>query len=240
MHSLGYLRLISFLTVLLTLPLGLPVGASQGDSFATAKLIQKGTYHYVLPVGADHYFKIQLAPREWIFATLLSPQGSDFDLYLYGPNQLEMNRDRSSDQFNWVGGGKPENIVGGTYYIKVEHYSGPSGEYELWVGPTTIASGSHSQSICEEGRTYYVISGEAGWAAKIDMTQPPVQTLTSIYTIQMANPSHSLQDLAQNPNRSRSRSRKQGPTSSASNGTADQVVAPKSPCLSDRRSRFGS
>ena len=166
-------RAVLLFSTLLTFSYCVGMVGPQGSSFGTAETIQKGTFRYTLGRGQDHYFKVQLAPREWIFASLLSPIGSDFDLYLYDPSQQEVNHDTSTDQFNWVGGGKPEEIVGGTYYIKVKYYTGPGGEYELWVGPNVITSGSYRQSICEKGRTYYAIRGEAGWAAEIGMTQPP-------------------------------------------------------------------
>jgi len=172
MYTLRYLRLVAFLTVLLALPLYLPVGVSQGNSFATAELIQKGTYSFFLPQGADHYFKVQLATGERIYVTLESPAGSDYDLYLYGPSQAQVDSSISTTGFDWVGQA-PSEVVGGFYYIKVHYWDGPGGTYELVVGPTRISSGTQTLTMPENGRAFFEINAQNGWALELSMTQPP-------------------------------------------------------------------
>jgi len=148
-----------------------PPVAPQGSGFDSAQLIQKGTYHYTLPVDQDHYFKVQLLPRERIYVTLLSPEGADYDLYLYGPTRAELSSSMRTGRSDWVGRA-PEQVVGGIYYIKVEYWSGPSGTYELVVGPILITSGSYPSTIYEGGLAFYEIYGEAGWRMEITMSQP--------------------------------------------------------------------
>jgi len=175
MYSLRYLRLVAFLAVLLALPLGLPTGISQGNSFATAELIQKGIHHYVMPAGSDtstyQYFKISLAPGERIYVTIKCPAGADYDLYLYRPDQSQLDSSISTSEFDWVRA-TPSEVLGGIYYIAVRYWSGPTGTYELVVGPTRISSGTQTLTIPEDGRIFFEVNAQNGWAIEVTMTQP--------------------------------------------------------------------
>jgi hypothetical protein len=160
MYNLRCSRLAVFLSILLASASGISVGASQGSSFATAQLIEKGTYHYFLPLGANHYFKVQLSAGERIYVTLRCPSGADYDLYLYAPNQTQVDSSMSTTEFDWVAQA-PSEVVGGFYYIRVQYYSGPSGTYELVVGPTLISSGTQELTIGEDERAFFEVYGQS-------------------------------------------------------------------------------
>jgi len=166
---------IFILSIVLALSGFMPSAFPQGSSFDTALLLQKGVYHYTLAVGQDHYFKVQIQAHEPLLVTLLPPAGADYDLYLYTPDRALFNSGTSSELggFDWVGAGDPDDIAGGTYYIKVDHFAGVSGSYELVVGPVPITSGVLSLTIVEDGRAWYQFNGQVGWAVEINMTQPP-------------------------------------------------------------------
>jgi len=148
-----------------------PVVIPQGSSFATAQLIQKGTYHFALVQGADHYFKIQVATTDRLFVFLAYPIGSDYDLYIYDSSQTQVASSITTTSTDWIRLAWP--LVDTLYYIKVDYVDGPGGTYDLTVGPLVISSGTYPSTFYENGAELYEFHAEANWAVEINMTQPP-------------------------------------------------------------------
>jgi len=148
-----------------------PPVAPQGSNFDTAQLIQKGTHRFTLQVDQNHYFKIQLSTTDRLFVFLVCPTGADYDLYIYDSSRREVVKSTTTTLIDWIRMGWP--LADTLYYIRVKYYRGPSGTYELTVGPLLISSGTYSATFYEAGAAFYEIRAEAGWALEISMTQPP-------------------------------------------------------------------
>jgi hypothetical protein len=130
-------------------------GSDAGNTFSTALLIElpaDGEGYLDSYDTDDYYVFYYLSYGNTIFATLYSPEGADFDLYLYDPSHVLV---ASSTQ----GTGVADEIeysanTNGYYYLRVYRFSG-SGIYSLsiWTG----FGGSLLLENVENGSTTIVI-----------------------------------------------------------------------------------
>ena len=119
-------------------------GQDAGNSFDQALTISTGTGNgYVNATDTDDYYKINVEQGATISAALTPPSGSDFDLYLYSPNQARVDSSiLSGDQTDMI---QYDATSAGVYYIRVHRYSG-EGTYSLNVsvsGAGALAESAH-------------------------------------------------------------------------------------------------
>jgi putative cell wall-binding protein len=124
-----------------------PVGAWESASAATPLAASSGTITNTLNrlTDANDFMSRSFAAGERLEIGLTGAAGTDFDVYIYGPN--------AADPIAWADGTTyPERITldvttSGVYYIEVVSFSG-SGQYELtyatsltpdWIGTVRLA-----------------------------------------------------------------------------------------------------
>jgi hypothetical protein len=113
-------------------------GQDAGNSFAQALAIGAGSYTgFVDSTDTDDYYKVNLSSGQTIEVYLTPPSGSDFDLYLYDPNQTLLDSSTLSgsqtDTVSYVA------ITSGGYYVRVKRWSG-SGVYLFTVWLSSVAT----------------------------------------------------------------------------------------------------
>ena len=112
-------------------------GQDAGDSFAQALTIGAGSYvGFVDSTDINDYYKVNLSSGQTIDVSLMPPSGSDFDLYLYDPNQTLLDSSTLSgsqtDTVSYVA------TSSGDYYIRVKQWSG-SGVYSFTVWLSSVS-----------------------------------------------------------------------------------------------------
>jgi hypothetical protein len=113
-------------------------GQDAGNSFAQALAIGAGSYTgFVDSTDTDDYYKVNLSSGQTIEVYLTPPSGSDFDLYLYDPNQTLLD-------FSTLSGSQTDTvssvaITSGGYYVRVKRWSG-SGVYSFTVWLSSVAA----------------------------------------------------------------------------------------------------
>ncbi len=162
--------IICFFAVLVGWGLQHRVFAQAGTSFANAAVISAGTYTYIIPASANHFFKFEAARGQSVAITL-TMQNSDLNLYLYNDAQAVV---ASSAQANV---GFKEEIrylvkLSGYYFIRVENRLPIQDTYTLTFSPIapgatiqdalTILEGTYNYTIDSRGEHYYKISGRVG------------------------------------------------------------------------------
>jgi len=128
----GYTRYLNTIT---TEPIHLKFAQDVGNDFDQAKTITPGFYRgclggiHILDEG-DMYKIMVTPPNTFINLKMTSPLDSDFDLYVYNPNQqlyaASCTRINGHTEYVYF------NAYSGYWYIKADHYSG-NGIYNLTV-----------------------------------------------------------------------------------------------------------
>lgn len=190
-NTYGIWRKILLCLLAITLSIGglyWPAFGQPGTSFANATSISAGTYTYIIPSSANHFFKFE-ASRGQSIAITLTMQNSDLNLYLYNEAQAVV---ASSTQANI---GAKEEIrylikLSGYYYIRVENKLPIQDTYTLTFTPQspgatiqealTILEGTYNYTIDSRAEHYYKISCRIGQilTAKLTPTKQLDLTLT--------------------------------------------------------------
>jgi hypothetical protein len=120
-------------------------GQDAGNDSAQALMISAGTgTGYVNETDIDDYYRVQVGSAGvTISVSLVPPYNSDFDLYLYSPDQAQVD-------YSVLGGDQTDTVQydatsAGVYYILVHRYSG-EGTYSLNVsvsGAGALAESAH-------------------------------------------------------------------------------------------------
>jgi len=129
-----------------------PAGAIEVAANATAMGSGSGTVSNTLDRAADvnDYYKWTLSVDQRIEATLTASVGTDFDVYLYGPDGVTTLAWSNDSVY-------PEHLVwdvtqAGVYYIEVVSFSG-AGTYSL--GFSVAPTPAWSTTVRREGRDRY-------------------------------------------------------------------------------------
>lgn len=111
-------------------------GGDAGDSFDDASLITAGSgTGYLDDMDYEDYYKISLSAGQTININMAPPSGSDFDLYLSNPYQIDLFDAQSTNSGDAAESVSYAVTSAGTYYIRVEMESG-SGTYSMTVALT--------------------------------------------------------------------------------------------------------
>jgi hypothetical protein len=113
-------------------------GQDAGNSFVQALTIGAGSYTgFIDSTDTDDYYKVNLNSGQTIWVSLIPPYGSDFDLYLYNPNQTSVASSTQSgsqaDTVSYVA------TSSGYHYIRIKQWSG-SGVYSFTVWLSSVAT----------------------------------------------------------------------------------------------------
>jgi hypothetical protein len=126
-------------------------GQDAGDSFAQALAIAAGDYTgFIDFTDTDDYYKVSLSSGQMIAVSLAPPYGSDFDLYLYNPGQLEIASSTLS-------GSQTDAVYytatsPGYYYIYIKQWSG-YGVYSFSVWLSSVAAQNDWNSGMDAGNS---------------------------------------------------------------------------------------
>ena len=113
-------------------------GQDAGNSFVQALTIGAGSYTgFIDSTDTDDYYKVNLSSGQTIWVSLIPPYGSDFDLYLYDPNQTSVASSTlgssQTDTVSYVA------TSSGYHYIRIKQWSG-SGVYSFTVWLSSVAT----------------------------------------------------------------------------------------------------
>ncbi|MFX1294924.1 MAG: clostripain-related cysteine peptidase [Promethearchaeota archaeon] len=109
-----------------------------GDSLQSAKEITKGYIYGILPGPGDNretWLKINCTEDFYLFLNLTGPDLTDFDIYIYGPNEILVS---IAGKANYPDECSFFLLYNGYYYIEISPFSG-FGYYTLFVNITTEA-----------------------------------------------------------------------------------------------------
>ncbi len=151
-------------------------GQDAGNDFTQALTISAGTgTGYVNETDIDDYYKVQVVSAgTTISVSLVPPYGSDFDLYLYSPDQAQVD-------YSILGGDQTDTIQydatsAGVYYTRVHRYSG-GGTYSLTVSVSsagTLAESAHPYA--NNSSLFWTIPSPGAGRIRAHFTQLDVET----------------------------------------------------------------
>lgn len=92
------------------------------------------------PTDVSDWSKVEVLAGEVISATLYSPSGADYDLEIYDPNCV-----LQGGSYNLAGSSDAVSVkatLSGFWRIQVFYFSGPNGQYDLYMGVAQDDAGS--------------------------------------------------------------------------------------------------